>query len=342
MDSDGTHEIFYLNDYAIMKRDNGGTFKLYFLCKDNLGSIVKAFDAEGDHVYSATYDVWGKQTITKNAIGLYRGYCGHEMLSDVDIINMNGRLYDPILGRFFSPDNYVQMPDNSQSFNRYSYCLNNPLKYKDPSGEIFGIDDFLFFSVVSGAMMGTMHAEMLGKSVWRGALSEGLSSLASYGVGSLFGHGLGTIGHELLRAGTHAVTSGTLNWINGDSFFSGAACGFTASLMGARAQIASQRRDMPSACFNTNTNVSTHRKHTRRTVPLVCSRSSSLVVRRAYTPSLIHKSLPLPVSFQFFVNFSFHSFISVRLIQQRCNFLEQLFIHPIKNFIFIVPKQDKI
>ena len=236
MDSDGTHEIFYLNDYAIMKRDNGGTFKLYFLCKDNLGSIVKAFDAEGDHVYSATYDVWGKQTITKNAIGLYRGYCGHEMLSDVDIINMNGRLYDPILGRFFSPDNYVQMPDNSQSFNRYSYCLNNPLKYKDPSGEIFGIDDFLFFSVVSGAMMGTMHAEMLGKSVWRGALSEGLSSLASYGVGSLFGHGLGTIGHELLRAGTHAVTSGTLNWINGDSFFSGAACGFTASLMGAGAQ----------------------------------------------------------------------------------------------------------
>jgi RHS repeat-associated protein len=37
-------------------------------------------------------------------------------------------LYDPVLGRFFSPDNYVQMPDYSQCFNRYSYCLNNPLK----------------------------------------------------------------------------------------------------------------------------------------------------------------------------------------------------------------------
>ncbi len=50
---------------------------------------------------------------------------------------MNGRLYDPIVGRFLSPDPYIQAPDNTQSFNRYSYCLNNPLKYTDPSGEWF-------------------------------------------------------------------------------------------------------------------------------------------------------------------------------------------------------------
>ena len=55
------------------------------------------------------------------------------------LIDMNGRLYDPVLGRFLSPDNYVQMPESSQSFNRYSYCLNNPLKYTDPSGQLFGI-----------------------------------------------------------------------------------------------------------------------------------------------------------------------------------------------------------
>jgi hypothetical protein len=41
-----------------------------------------------------------------------------------------------MMGRFLSPDNYVQEPDNSQNFNRYSYCLNNPLKYTDPNGEI--------------------------------------------------------------------------------------------------------------------------------------------------------------------------------------------------------------
>ena len=51
---------------------------------------------------------------------------------------MNGRMYHPILGRFLSPDPYVQAPDFSQSFNRYSYCLNNPLIYTDPTGEFFG------------------------------------------------------------------------------------------------------------------------------------------------------------------------------------------------------------
>ena len=84
--------------------------------------------------------------MTLNTIGLHRGYTEHEMLNEFDIINMNGRLYDPVLGRFFSPDNYVQMPDNSQSFNRYSYCLNNPLKYTDPSGD--------FWNLIIGAAIG--------------------------------------------------------------------------------------------------------------------------------------------------------------------------------------------
>ena len=47
---------------------------------------------------------------------------------------MNGRLYDPAVGRFLNVDPYVQMPGNTQSYNRYSYCLNNPLRYTDPSG----------------------------------------------------------------------------------------------------------------------------------------------------------------------------------------------------------------
>jgi RHS repeat-associated protein len=52
-------------------------------------------------------------------------------------INMNARLYDPVIGRFFSPDKFVQIPDFTQSYNRYSYCLNNPLHYTDPSGNSF-------------------------------------------------------------------------------------------------------------------------------------------------------------------------------------------------------------
>ena len=111
-------------------------------------------DENGAKVFNVSYDVWGRQTVTRNDIGLHRGYTGHEMLNEFDIINMNrrslsrsgesnGHLYDPVLGRFFSPDNYVQLPDYSQSFNRYSHCLNNPLKYTDANEQWFGIDDLL-------------------------------------------------------------------------------------------------------------------------------------------------------------------------------------------------------
>jgi hypothetical protein len=47
---------------------------------------------------------------------------------------LRARYYDPTIGRFISPDTIVPAPANPQSLNRYSYCLNNPLKYVDPSG----------------------------------------------------------------------------------------------------------------------------------------------------------------------------------------------------------------
>lgn len=65
-----------------------------------------------------------------------RGFTGHEHLDKFGLINMNGRLYDPLLGRFLSPDPFIQAPDNTQSYNRYSYCLNNPLIFSDPSGYV--------------------------------------------------------------------------------------------------------------------------------------------------------------------------------------------------------------
>jgi RHS repeat-associated protein len=53
---------------------------------------------------------------------LDRGYTGHEHMAGFGLINMNGRLYDPYLQRFLSPDPYVQEPGNAQNYNRYSYC----------------------------------------------------------------------------------------------------------------------------------------------------------------------------------------------------------------------------
>ena len=126
---------------------------------DHQGTIVALVDTLGVTRYRACFDAWGNRTsvVDNTGISLYfqRGYTGHEMLPEFGLINMNGRMYDPLLGRFLSPDRYVQLPDNSQNFNRYSYCLNNPLKYTDPSGELLGIDDaaiaIIAAVVISGA-----------------------------------------------------------------------------------------------------------------------------------------------------------------------------------------------
>ncbi len=59
-----------------------------------------------------------------------------QRLDDTGLYYYGARYYDPTIGRFISPDTIVQNPANPQSLNRYSYVLNNPLKYVDPTGLI--------------------------------------------------------------------------------------------------------------------------------------------------------------------------------------------------------------
>jgi RHS repeat-associated protein len=83
-----------------------------------------------------------------------RGYTGHEHLEMFGLINMNARLYNPALGRFLGADPFVQAPDFSQAYNRYSYCLNNPLIYTDPSGEFFFLIPTIGWSKSGGLSIG--------------------------------------------------------------------------------------------------------------------------------------------------------------------------------------------
>lgn len=228
-----TREYYFLDNNVIVIKENG-EFKPYLVFKDNLGSFLSVMDETGEKVYQAYYDVWGRldeQEDYYDVLDIRRGYTGHEMLEEFKIINMNGRLYDPYLGRFFSPDNYVQLPYDGQNFNRYSYCLNNPLKYTDPSGEFFEIAAFALFNMASSMMVASFN----GENVWKAGALSLLSSAASFGIGAAFGN-VGSFGNELLRAGAHGVSSGVFTALDGGNFGSGFLSGALASGIGSYAQ----------------------------------------------------------------------------------------------------------
>ena len=153
-----TKNLYYISGgdglAAIYVKQPGYPDKTYYACKYHLGSILKLLDGNGTEVFKASYDAWGNRTVTNSAFNFHRGYTGHEHLPDFNLIDMNGRMYDPVLARFLSPDPFVQEPDFSQSFNRYSYCLNNPLKYTDPDGEFFFIIPYIGYSKQGGLSFG--------------------------------------------------------------------------------------------------------------------------------------------------------------------------------------------
>ena len=202
------------------------------------------YNGDGQEVFAATYDPWGKQTVTRNDIGFYRGYCGHEMITEFSLINMNGRIYDPVLGRFISPDNYVQEPENPQNYNRYSYCMNNPVKYTDPSGELFGIDDFVIASIAAKFVFSTAMSYSSGQSLWKSVSSAAIQAgvdiavaAGTAGIGNAMGHGVGTFGNELARAGLHGMLQGTGSALMGGDYLQGFTAGAFSSLAGSGAQV---------------------------------------------------------------------------------------------------------
>ena len=115
-----------------------------YLHYDALDSVDMITDGFGNVVEHRSFDPWGKMrsviweddSVTNIAQQLItnRGFTGHEHIEEVGLIHMNGRVYDQELGRFLSADPLIQAPFVTNSFNRYSYVMNNPLKYTDPTG----------------------------------------------------------------------------------------------------------------------------------------------------------------------------------------------------------------
>ncbi len=138
----------------IILKSDGTTKKYYYLHRDYQSSIVAITNEVGAVVEKRRFDVWGNVAEVQDGAGnnlnkltfIDRGYTGHEHLQGVVLINMNGRLYDPMVHRFLQPDNNIQDPYNTQNYNRYSYVMNNPTKFTDPTGEFWSFVVSALFS----------------------------------------------------------------------------------------------------------------------------------------------------------------------------------------------------
>ena len=133
---------------AVYAKDNAPTPSeaVQYLHQDHLGSVDTITDESGGVVERLSYDAWGKRrtasgedawkdsAIAITAATTPRGFTDHEHLDDFELVHMNGRVYEPVLGRFLSPDPFVQYPESTQGFNRYTYAANNPLSFTDPNG----------------------------------------------------------------------------------------------------------------------------------------------------------------------------------------------------------------
>jgi len=216
--------------------------------QDHLNSIAVITDEAGQVVERLAYDPWGKR---RNANGLAdksdslvgqttdRGYTEHEHLDEVGLIHMNGRVYDPLIGRFMNADPFIQSPGNLQSYNRYAYVMNNPLALTDPSGYfslgslLRSIDDFrrdvitetgkAINTVLSPLPSSLQGVAIAGVSV--AVCGPGASACAAGMTAAVTGasaYGAGASSSDALRAG--AIAGGTayaFSWA-GDVYANGA------------------------------------------------------------------------------------------------------------------------
>lgn len=155
---DGDQVKRYIGEHLVItmlqgRGSDASQTRLDYLLRDHLGSVTVVLDKQGAVTHNLSFDPWGQRrsadwqavldvvndwtSITSYISVTTRGFTGHEMLDQVGLIHMNGRVYDPRLARFLSADPFVQAVGNAQSYNRYSYTINNPLNATDPSGYIF-------------------------------------------------------------------------------------------------------------------------------------------------------------------------------------------------------------
>jgi len=295
----GVTTTFYLGSVEYIQKPDGSTFyrrnipgavievpatgamKASYLHTDHLGSTDVITSNTGATAQETSFDVFGKKRSVSNWVGeiltptfgplalTSKSYTGHEAADEVGVIHMNGRIYDPHLGRFMQADPFIDGATDSQGYNRYTYVRNNPLAYSDPTGfkRSGGLKNLGKLARLS---MGLLGLHKTGRQIWQavapvfcgpyyaacaagaasvGSLAEGgnLKSSAVTGakayatayisakVSGSIGDGMGALdtSSKVLKASfAHGVLGGVISELNGGKFGHGFASSFMSKYIG--------------------------------------------------------------------------------------------------------------
>jgi RHS repeat-associated protein len=132
---------------AVYTRKSSGTNELHYLTRDHLGSIDSVTSATGAVELRLSFAALGQRRNAASWSGnptsgdwtgitstTRRGFTEHEMLDNLNLTHMNGRVYDQLIGQFTSADPFIDGVDSTLGWNRYSYVHNGPLSHTDASG----------------------------------------------------------------------------------------------------------------------------------------------------------------------------------------------------------------
>ncbi len=197
----------------ITEQSNVTTAKQRYMHKDHLGSIDAITDELGVLDEQNSFDAWGQRRLDTWAVPSLvdqvtsqttRGFTGHEMEDDIGLINMNARMYDAVLGRFLQADTFIQFPESTQGYNRYTYVNNNPLSFTDPTGNSLhgfvnaffsGLGELAGFFIEAHVSVFNLHSKFFRENPW----AQQLGSMAA-----------GTLG-----PGAYAAFQAYMTYVNG-------------------------------------------------------------------------------------------------------------------------------
>lgn len=207
----------------------------YYL-KDHLGSITGYTGDGGTLLEELSFDAWGQRrdpntwAVTAFTGSQERGFTNHEHYDLFAMIDMNGRVYDPVLGRFLQPDPFIEDMTDLQDLNRYSYVGNNPLSYTDPTGYKKWWKKVLH--VVSYGLIGSVHTvSNFVQENWKPLLTIAVAVAVTWATGGIGAASWITAAQSGAAAGFASSVTGAL--LNGSSLGGALKAGLKGAIIGA-------------------------------------------------------------------------------------------------------------